>query len=377
MSWTGRNKLSAYFEILIHIILWGLLLSAIYNGVESYWVDLYKSEFKGDWNAIQYMAWKKEHADPGSIIFPLTVIAFKALFFYINVYLIFPSFNRKKWISLILKVLLNLILCLIAEYAVFMAVESSGDLISFGLDNYFDSENLETLGIWFGYIFLLAILYALIRHYVLNRGKRLEKITAELALLKNQVNPHFLFNTLNNFYAMAVEKDATELADGIAQLTHLMRYTIYESNVAYIPLETEIAYVHDYIKLQSLRFTKEDKISIGFDDQHVNLNLPIAPMLLIGFVENAFKHGISLKADSFIHIRMHSIDNEIHFEIENSIHHGMGSADVKYAGFGLNHVRKLLNLQYPGKHKLEIREEKDIFKVVLTVITSTNEVYRN
>lgn len=361
------KRINVYFEVLLHVIVWGAILSAIYNGVESYWVDLYKTEMKGEWDALQYIAWKKEHAGINPLLFTFTVIIFKILFFYVNVYFIFPSIIRRRWLSTALKVLLNLLLCMLAEYAAFMMLESREGLGTFGLEHYFESDNLITIFTWFAYLLLFSILYWLLRYFILLKRERLSRVSAELALLRNQVNPHFFFNTLNNLYAMAIEKNAPELADSIAQLTHLMRYNIYESRVPHIPLEKESAYIQDYIRLQSLRFADDDNIRIVFDNKDLNPQLPIAPMLLIGFVENAFKHGISLKTHSFIHIRLHTNGNNIHFEVSNIIHYRADAADIKYSGFGLNHTKQLLRWQYPRRHKLEISEENDIFKVTLTV----------
>ena len=134
---------------------------------------------------------------------------------------------------------------------------------------------------------------------------QLQEITAkqlqtELALLKAQINPHFMFNTLNNLYAMALRQEDPATAQGIAKLSHLMRYVIYESDVDRIELGREVEQIRSFIELQKLRFSEEDNIRIEFETDGDMDKAVIAPMLLLPFVENAFKHGIRLSSPSHV-----------------------------------------------------------------------------
>jgi LytS/YehU family sensor histidine kinase len=225
-----------------------------------------------------------------------------------------------------------------------------------------------------GFIPFLAVLgasyiYWAARQWVLNKNEfeKMGKTTAELALLKNQVNPHFLFNTLNNLFSMAIERKADDLAESISQLTHLMRYSIYESRTEYVELHREIEYIENYIKLQKLRFSADDAVSIRFNVLGDAQSVRIAPMLLINFVENAFKHGVSLKQPSVISISLSTTEDQIAFTVENTIFRQNKDAHVAHAGFGLEHTRKLLEMQYPHRHQLQITEVDNIFRAALVL----------
>lgn len=200
----------------------------------------------------------------------------------------------------------------------------------------------------------IRLCYSFIRNQ--NEKKALENanLNAEVNLLKSQINPHFLFNTLNSIYSQAhARSDKTEFS--ILKLSELLRYVIYESATDRVPLENDVQYIHNFIELQRLRLP--DRIQ---PDYRVTGNLEekvIAPMLLICFIENAFKHGISYTTPSTIKIHL-DIENENLFlyvnnpivENDNSIKEGPG-------GMGIPNVRRRLELLYPGRHELSIQKE--------------------
>ena len=191
-----------------------------------------------------------------------------------------------------------------------------------------------------------------------------KQVETELKLLKTQINPHFLFNTLNNLYGMA-RKQEKATADGIARLSHLMRYMIYESNVDRISLEKEIDQIKRLIDLQKLRFSPGDPITIDFQVEGDVKNVRIPPMLLIPLVENAFKHGISLKTTSFIEIKLSAKDNMLRFSVRNSIHAKPKKEEGPVPGVGLQNVRRRLELLFPGSHELKMNDSRGIFEVDL------------
>lgn len=193
-----------------------------------------------------------------------------------------------------------------------------------------------------------------------------KQIQTELRLLKAQINPHFLFNTLNNLFGMARKQDP-QTADGIAGLSHLMRYMIYESNAEFISLEKEIRQIDRLIELQKLRFTKDDDIRIDFVTEGEASNVRIPPMLLIPFVENAFKHGISLTTPSFVRIRLDVESVKLEFSVSNSKHSRPEKKEEAGLGIGLQNVSRRLELLYPGKHELVISDEEDVFEVRLVL----------
>ncbi|MCI4671874.1 MAG: sensor histidine kinase [Bacteroidia bacterium] len=191
------------------------------------------------------------------------------------------------------------------------------------------------------------------------------KAKAELTLLRNQINPHFFFNTLNNLYGLAVEK--SDLApEMILKLSDIMRYTIYDGNADYVPLKEEVNYLEDYIELHKIRYQKEVDISIHKDLQHQH---KIAPLLLIIPLENAFKHGVeSLAKQAFIKMELITTPKGIKFNLTNNYE----ADEKKSGGIGLVNLRKRLELIYPRKHKLEIIKTIETYTVSLEI--ESNEV---
>ncbi|HSF46312.1 MAG TPA: histidine kinase [Chitinophagaceae bacterium] len=192
--------------------------------------------------------------------------------------------------------------------------------------------------------------------------------TANLDLLKSQINPHFLFNSLNTLYGTALQENADRTSEGIQKLGDMMRFMLEENVQDRISLNREIDYIKNYISLQKLRTQESPNINIqtNIDDGVHNLN--ITPMLLIPFIENAFKHGISLREPSHIKITLHVEDGNIYFDVYNSIHTKQGEDPEKdNTGIGLNNVKQRLQLFYPNKHELIIRENSKEFFIHLTI----------
>ncbi len=196
-----------------------------------------------------------------------------------------------------------------------------------------------------------------------------EKNATELSALKSQLNPHFLFNSLNNLYSLALDKD--ERTPGIIlRLSQTMRYLLYESNANYVPLEKEVEHLHNFVEMQRLRVGEKAKIS--FEVQGETGEKQIAPLLFLPLVENGFKHGIKGDtAGAFIKILLQNLDNQLLFKTENN----KGTVDDvekgQYSGgVGLDNLRRRLNLLYPGKHHLEITDGINTFTVVLKIETT-------
>ncbi len=190
-----------------------------------------------------------------------------------------------------------------------------------------------------------------------------EKFDAEISFLKSQVNPHFLFNTLNNIYSLAYKK-SDQTAPAILKLSGMMRYMLYESDSQLVSLSNEIAYLEDYIQLQRIRIS--GKAGINFVVEGHTEGVPIGPLLLIPFVENAFKHGLSFKEYSEINIYLGVEQKNIHFRIENPSYVRIGEAPES-SGIGLRNVVRRLNLLYEGKHDLIIKDDFDKYTVDLKI----------
>ena len=180
-----------------------------------------------------------------------------------------------------------------------------------------------------------------------------DKVTSELSFLKAQINPHFFFNTLNNIYALT-QINAEEAGKAVHQLSRMMRYLLYETQHGQTMLSQEIAFVKDYISLMQLRLTGAVKLIIDIPPQLVDI--PMAPMMLLPFVENAFKHGVSATQQSHIHIFITQRDGVLDLTVKNSvIKDNRVSLDTN-SGIGLINTRRRLDLLYPGKYKLDICE---------------------
>lgn len=199
-----------------------------------------------------------------------------------------------------------------------------------------------------------------------------KNIETELQSLKNQINPHFLFNTLNNLYALTLKK--SDLAPEIVlKLSDMMRYMLYECNERTVMLEKEMSYILNYIELEKLRHSNQTEILLDIDPR-IN-EYRIAPLLLIPFVENSFKHGLQSSLErSYIHIKAEMIVDELVFKVHNSKPENSPGLprQNKQGGVGLVNVKKRLELMYPKSYKLTIEDMPDSHKVCLLIKLEKN-----
>ena len=219
-------------------------------------------------------------------------------------------------------------------------------------------------------IYTLGILYGLSRDWIRKyrqESKMLqEKMRADIDLLRSQINPHFFFNALNNIYAITQRNKDDEAGQAIMKLSGLMRYMIYDSNVGKISLARELEHIDNYLDVARLKFGQDDKVDFRLQKDGNFKNIKIAPLLLIPFVENAFKHGVGSKSDGYIHMQFCMDDDKLHFQIENPILKKQESWK-KHPGIGLDNVKKRLQLLYPDQHRLDISDLSEKFKVELTI----------
>jgi two-component system, LytTR family, sensor kinase len=196
----------------------------------------------------------------------------------------------------------------------------------------------------------------------------LVKSTADLQFLRSQINPHFLFNALNTLYGTAMRERSEQTAAGIQLLGDMMRFMLHENNLDFIPMNKEIEYLKNYISLQKLRIPASPDIRIEDNIDEATCDRQIAPMLLIPFVENAFKHGISLKERSWIDIKLACAGTFIYFEVRNSIHSRVeGDPEKERSGIGLKNVAERLKLLYPLKHELQVSDNGNEFVAKLVI----------
>lgn len=188
-----------------------------------------------------------------------------------------------------------------------------------------------------------------------------EKSETELNFLKQQINPHFFFNTLNNLYALSITKDE-QTPEVILQLSELMRYVIYKGKEESVQLEEEVKYIEDYIQLQQIRLHK--KLDYKFEKNISNPELQIPPLLFIVLVENAFKHGIEpAEKECLLHLNLISDEHGLVFICKNSLE----EKPVGEKGIGLKNLKRRLALRFPNHHNLEIKETEKTFETTLKI----------
>ena len=223
--------------------------------------------------------------------------------------------------------------------------------------------------IWLHYIlvvifcFAVGLLKEVYRQKLARAEMEYERNKAELALYKAQINPHFLFNTLNTLYGLLItQSDKTEIT--LERFINLTKYMYNNANREFIALAEEVDYIGQYIALQQLRLN--ELADIRFTHEVEREEMPIPPMMLITFVENAFKYGISSDDPCFIHIQLNQRAEKLCFEVVNST---FGREAGHSARMGITNCRRRLELLYPEHHRLEIAQEHGLFRVRLELIT--------
>jgi two-component system LytT family sensor kinase len=222
------------------------------------------------------------------------------------------------------------------------------------------------------FLLLLAVAIAVIRYFIGRQSATLQTQidlkSAELDQLRGQVNPHFLFNALNSLYSVSLKENAQATASGIQKLGDMMRFMLNENNKDLISLEKEIQQLENYITIQRIRIDETHEIKIVVNIQKTQKEVEIAPMLLNPFVENAFKHGISLRNPSWIFITLTHDTDTLYFKVHNSLHKNKEIDPEKHnTGIGLENVKKRLELIYPERHSLKIQATDHDFFVSLTI----------
>jgi len=229
-------------------------------------------------------------------------------------------------------------------------------------------EQSDPYGPHFQLRFVFWILLAhIIISWIFNQWKltkqlQNERVNAELMHLKNQINPHFFFNTLNNLYGLAREK-SEQTPDLILRLSDMMRYTIYQGEKDMVAIEDEIAYMENFIELQKIRFQKDVKVS--FENDIDDIRAKVSPLLFINLLENAYKHGVEkLTSKAFVNIYLTIKQGKLQFSIENNFDIEQISSKK---GIGISNLKKRLELLYPRKHSFNSSVTNGHFKAVISI----------
>jgi LytS/YehU family sensor histidine kinase len=187
----------------------------------------------------------------------------------------------------------------------------------------------------------------------------------EVNYLKMQIHPHFLFNTLNTMYGLALKK-ADETPEMILKLSNLLDYLLYQIDKPFVHLEEEVSHIKDYISLEELRFS--DRLKVNLIEEYQTKHNQVIPMLLLPFVENSFKHGQLENGELHIDIHILSVGNNIQFKIKNKRH----TSEDTQPGIGLVNIKKRLSILYENQHELKINTKNGIFEVDLILKTNTH-----
>jgi sensor histidine kinase YesM len=190
------------------------------------------------------------------------------------------------------------------------------------------------------------------------------KLNAELALLKNQISPHFFFNTLNNIYSL-IGRNNEDSKNAVIKLSKMMRYVLNENGQDSKQLIDEVEFMNNYIDLMKLRIGAKTRINVNFPTEYSDLMIP--HLLFISLIENAFKYGISVQEESYVNISLECNGHKILFKCENGLPESNNGPIFASTGIGLENLKKRLSLLYPGRHELEIEKTKNKFEVKLFI----------
>lgn len=289
---------------------------------------------------------------------------------YINYFIVLPRFlKHKKFWRYLLEFLI--------PFAILIAVRVH--VVRFLIDGYTQQRQhfystfyiVEVCVITLFITFFIAMLKFAADWFELaakQRENENQKLTAELNFLKAQINPHFLFNTLNNLYYLAYSQ-SPNTTEVISKLSQMMRYMIYDTNYPLVPLTKEIEYMQNYISLERLRLN--DQIPIKLDIEGNTDGVLITPLIFITFLENAFKHGVANNfPKAWVNVRMKLVDNECIYEVENSKIPTTKPESEEKSGIGLQNVKRRLELSYPNRYTLTIDNKPDRYVVNLKIILS-------
>lgn len=303
----------------------------------------------------------------GAFAFSFSYIIAQMPFVYIHLYVLVPKLlNKRKYLLYIPSTIALLFIYSYLSYFILNLIP--GEWLPKGLSVYISriDPNYDILEGFFAFTITYALKYTWLALTTQNKVLALQKenLQLELKALKAQVNPHFLFNTLNNIYALSLQK--SEQTPGmLLKLSSMMRYLLYECNAPQVELQKEIQFINDYIELEKIRHERNVRIDFSLTGDEDGTR--IAPLLLIPFVENSFKHGVNAQiGKGWVDIRLSTVNRQISLSVVNSrAENNNGNNQGK--GIGLENVQKRLELLYPGRHTLEIDESDEKFSVNLTI----------
>lgn len=289
---------------------------------------------------------------------------FLIVFFYTNIFLFLPNFyHTQKKAGYFAIVLLFMIITVFFSGYVRNELPADVTNLQHGTGQFGISINSALVFLYFLIIWFVSSLINLAERYrvmeQINKQIQLQKLQNELSYLKAQIPPHFLFNTLNNIYALSICKNE-QTPEAILKLSAIMRFITEGTGTDSVPLEKELDYLKNYVALQQLR--SDNKLTVSFKIDGDGSKNIIAPLLLINFIENAFKHGISNHTACYVHISIDIADNKLRLTVSNIV---MQSKRCESTATGTNNTLRRLQLQYANKHTLTIDNRNNQYKIIL------------
>lgn len=342
-SYFQRNRV-----LILHILFWCIYLSFTF-----YQINFFQQQRGYDWTR--------------ALTFTSVQLGFTALIAYLNYYIFLPRFMQHKKL---LRYLFEFLIPFVILIAIRIVIQR------YMVDGYTYKVAYYYSGLYVvqavSVTLFIAIFIGMLRFaadwFELEARKKAienERLMAELNFLKAQINPHFLFNTLNNLYYLAYSKsDNTTVV--IDKLSKMMRYMIYDSNHPTVLLSKEIEYMENYISLEQLRLNNE--VPIKFEVKGEVNDIRIAPLIFITFLENAFKHGVNNKTSSaWVNVGIHLQGKQCIYTVENSKQPLPADSKEGKSGIGLQNVQRRLELSYPDKYSLQVEDKADSYFIKLNI----------
>lgn len=302
-----------------------------------------------------------------SLIKELVNVFFYAFVVYLNLWVLIPYYLSSKRLVLysILLVLLAVLITPIKTFVLFQLVSQYPNAMNEMIENQYIIFLTTLLVLSASTIF--KIVFDWLQHQREKKELQTQTMKSELRFLKSQINPHFLFNTLNNLYALTLKK-SDKAPEIVLKLSEIMRYMLYECNERRVPLQKEITYIKNYLALEELRQGKNVKINFNIEGDPENIN--IAPLMFTPFLENSFKHGLNRTiTEGYVNINMRITDEKLFFTVENSKPETLPKPDSRRSGgIGLANVKRRLNLIYPDQYKLHIDDMPAAYRIELEII---------
>lgn len=360
-----------------------------YTASSQNWFFKYKLYHLPFWFLYHYLWWVVTLGNPvkalnSLVFFPFTVkysfyVVFQALAVYFNLYFLIPRYLEKsRFVSYGFYLLLTIsvtTLCIISGYyfSAYVSGRTLDELYGGGSDadcffRFLSNALPSTVA-----SMTLGMSIKLTKNWIRTRQRQQllekEKLETELKFLKNQFNPHFLFNTINSIFFL-IHKNPDKASASLAKFSELLRYQLYECNDQQIPLGKEITYLENFIELEKLR--QNANVAVTFDNETVFTDhLGIAPFILLTFVENAFKH-VSKHSDhpNWIGIKLNLDGQQLYFSVVNSTAPDVVNEVIHYGGIGLQNVQRRLDLLYPDQYDMAIQRSPNRFEVTLRLTLS-------